>query len=182
MSGTINIDSPFPLVISTVDMVILDKIHNPRQILLGQKKHDPNGIWRFAGGFTDKGSFDDESDAIREIKEETGLDVKVITYIGGCPIDDKRYRDTPHQVRTRVHITEADPFSPDLKAGDDLETVRWFDLEVFNIYDILIPEHKIVFDMLVVKCFNLMPRLCKDAASSIEANKRFYDAKDNWKG
>lgn len=150
MSEQINIDSPFPLIISTVDACIFDDIGKPKQILLGRKKHDPNLKWRFIGGFADVSSFDDEEDVIREILEETQIDVKNVgvVYLGGVPIEDKRYKDTPHQIRTRVFLTEADPLGK-MQASDDIDILSWFGMEVLSsLEDILIDEHKIVWNLV----------------------------------
>lgn len=144
----INIDSPFPLIISTVDACIFDNIGLPDKILLGRKKTDPNLKWRFVGGFADVSSLNDEEDAIREIFEETQIKVENVFYIGGVPIEDKRYKDTPHQVRTRVFIAEADPFGH-MKAGDDIDELFWFDMRPYdNIENILIEEHKVIWDLI----------------------------------
>jgi ADP-ribose pyrophosphatase YjhB (NUDIX family) len=171
MNESIEINSPFPLIISTVDIIVFDSIENPTKILLGRKIKDPNLKWRFPGGFADKNNYDDESDAIRELKEETGLTVESVTYIGSCPIDDPRYRNTPHQIRTRVFITEANSLYKNLQASDDLESVSWFDLRDINLFNSLIKEHMPVFDLLIFKMYDFMPNLCSKFDSQIAVGR-----------
>lgn len=60
-------DSPFPLC--TVDIIIeVDK-----KIVLIERKYPPSG-WALPGGFVEKGESLEEA-AVREAKEETGLDL-----------------------------------------------------------------------------------------------------------
>jgi len=58
----------------TVDMVIFTVIEDDLKVLLIRRKHPPHaGMWAFPGGFVEmKESI--EAAAVRELKEETGLD------------------------------------------------------------------------------------------------------------
>ena len=93
--------------IPTVDIII----ETEKGIVLIKRKNPPYG-WAIPGGFVDYGESLEEA-AIREAKEETGLDVKLIkqfhTY--SDPIRDPRQ----HTITT-VYIAKAKG-TP--KAGDD---------------------------------------------------------------
>lgn len=165
MSDQINIDSPFPLIISTVDAFIVDSLNYPRQLLLGRKKKDLINRWRFIGGFADIDNFDDEQDVMREIKEETQINVNHVVYIGGCPIEDKRYKNTPHQVRTRIFAAEVDPLG-EMKPCDDIDVLSWFPFNTSGrLENILIDEHKIVWNCIKRKLGEI---LIKSSAISEE--------------
>lgn len=146
----VNIESPFPLVISTVDALIVDSFYDPKQILLGRKENDPNLKWRFIGGFTEIDSFSDEEDAIRETYEETGIKALRAYQVGSCPIDDSRYKDGPHQVRTRIFAIKYNPLDP-IKANDDIDALSWFSVDQVNLRDILIDAHHVIYDVISEK-------------------------------
>lgn len=100
--------------ISTVDLII----EMDQGIILIKRKNPPEG-WALPGGFVDYGE-SLESAAIREAKEETGLDVKLIrqfhTY--SEPTRDPR----THTIST-VFIAKAEG---ETKAGDDAKEVGIF--------------------------------------------------------
>ena len=70
----------------TVDIII----HKNGKILLIKRKNPPFG-WALPGGFVDEGETVEQA-AIREAKEETGLDVQLETllYVYSDPRRDKR--------------------------------------------------------------------------------------------
>lgn len=100
--------------IPTVDLII----EMGQGIILIKRKNSPKG-WALPGGFVDYGE-SLESAAIREAKEETGLDVKLIrqfhTY--SEPTRDPR----THTIST-VFIAKAEG---EIKAGDDAKEVGVF--------------------------------------------------------
>jgi 8-oxo-dGTP pyrophosphatase MutT (NUDIX family) len=71
------IDSPKPnSIVPAASAVVMD---DKNRILL-QKRRD-NGLWSLPGGGMELGEFIEET-IIREVKEETGYDVKVLKCIG----------------------------------------------------------------------------------------------------
>ena len=47
------------------------------QVLLGRRAHSPwNGLWGAPGGFVERGEHPSET-VVREVREETGLDVEI---------------------------------------------------------------------------------------------------------
>jgi len=104
----------------TVDIIIqlTDRIDLP--IVLIERKYPPYG-WALPGGFVDIGETV-EAAAIREAKEETSMDVALVSLLG-CYSDPKR-DDRGHTV-SLVYIAEA---QGEPKAADDAKN-----LEVYSI-------------------------------------------------
>lgn len=109
------------------------------EILLIKRKNDPyKGMWAFPGGFVDK--FEDPINAcVREVKEETGIDlpnaVKLFTAKG-----DKD-RDPRGWTISLAYHTEV-PWDIEAKASDDAIEIGWF-----NIRDLppMAFDHRAVF-------------------------------------
>lgn len=103
----------------TVDVIIYDP---PRGVLLIERANPPAG-WALPGGFVDEGERV-ETAAIREAKEETGLDV-VLTGLLGVYSDPAR--DPRKHTLSAVFIGQAmDPSA--FQAGDDAGAARFFPL------------------------------------------------------
>lgn len=108
-------DNPTP----TVDVVIFDPL---RGVVLIERRNFPSG-WALPGGFVDSGERV-ETAAVREAREETGLDV-VLTSVLGVYSDPDR---DPRQHTLSVVFT-AQARNPDaLQAGDDAGHARFFPL------------------------------------------------------
>jgi bifunctional NMN adenylyltransferase/nudix hydrolase len=125
----------FPLVISTVDIAIVDFAKN--RLLLAQKPNETK--WRLIGGFADVGSETDEEDAKRETMEETGLETGAMYYLGSFKIKDWRYAGEADGIRTRFFVTPYIYGTPEAK--DDIKEVKWIDLTTIDYEDIN-PEHQ----------------------------------------
>jgi ADP-ribose pyrophosphatase YjhB (NUDIX family) len=99
----------------TVDVII----KHGSKIILIKRKNPPYG-WALPGGFVDYGE-SMETAAVREAKEETGLDVKLIRQFHSYsdPKRDERF----HTVTT-VYIAEAEGIAT---AGDDAADVYAFE-------------------------------------------------------
>ena len=108
--AVIRYKNPFP----TVDIII--RIGNG--IVLIERKNPPYG-WALPGGFVDYGESLEKA-AIREAKEETSLDVRLISQLGAYSDPD---RDPRHHTITVVFIAEAEG-TP--KAADDALTAKIF--------------------------------------------------------
>jgi len=113
----------FPTVHPCVDVAIVDRSGDgaPR-VLVAQKATDPKDKWRFIGGFADpEVSIGYENDAKREAREETGLSVSDLEYVGSYPVNDWRYRNERNKIITTFFIAKythgrAEP-RDDLKGG-----------------------------------------------------------------
>ena len=92
------------------------------EILLVQRKFEPRiGDWSLPAGFVEWGESADET-AVREAKEETGLDIAVRNLYGVYAARD--YWD--YQILLVVYRAEI--LGGELKAGDDALAARFFKL------------------------------------------------------
>jgi bifunctional NMN adenylyltransferase/nudix hydrolase len=115
--------SRFPTVYTTVDIAVLNE--DRTRVLLGRKPGET--LYRFLGGFADPASENFEHDARREVAEEGGIEVSDLRYIGSFNIDDWRYRNEPDRIRTMLFTAKYLHGRP--TPGDDIEEVRWFDID-----------------------------------------------------
>ena len=123
--------NPFP----TVDIII----ETDEGIVLIQRKNPPYG-WALPGGFVDYGE-SLEAAAIREAKEETSLDIKLISQFRAY---SDPARDPRHHTVTVVFIAEAKGIP---LAGDDAEGIGTFNLKSLP-GDIAFDHRKILGDYL----------------------------------
>ncbi|MBI5301849.1 MAG: NUDIX domain-containing protein [Chloroflexi bacterium] len=91
------------------------------KVLLGKRHaHSFNGgKWCLPGGFIEWNE-DFLTAAIRETKEETGLDVRIASIISVCT----NYLSP--NLHTLVVVLRAEMIGGALRAGDDIATVAWF--------------------------------------------------------
>ncbi len=106
--------------IPTADVLI----HVPgRGVVLIERANPPHG-WALPGGFIDYGESAEEA-AVREAKEETGLEVRLTGLLG---VYSKPGRDPRHHTLTVVYMAEAlDPEK--LNAGDDAAMAAFWPLD-----------------------------------------------------
>ena len=131
----------YPTVYATVDIAIIDK----DRLLLGRKKNEDK--FRFIGGFASVDSKDFESDAKREVMEETGVEVADLKYIGSTIINDWRFRNEVDCIKTLFFKATYVYGRP--TAGDDIYEVRWFDLNKITKDDIMV-NHQCLLEMLKI--------------------------------
>lgn len=125
----------YPAAIPTVDIAIVDK--NKHRILLGRKPHESQ--FRFPGGFVDPEKDDCvEAAACREAREETGLEISDVEYIGSLKVDDWRYRREKDKIITSIFVANYIFGAP--VPGDDICELRWFDFPLTGFE--LVPEHR----------------------------------------
>lgn len=131
-------------VFTTVDIAIFNEDYS--KVLLAKKEHESK--YRFVGGFSTPTSQNFEADAIREVIEETGLEISFPEYVGSAFIDDWRYRSETSKIKTIFFMSKLIFGSP--KAADDIIEVRWFDLSLLSD-NIFISEHIILYQLLCIK-------------------------------
>ncbi len=110
MKTSSNLSNPFP----TADLII----EYNRGIVLIKRKNPPEG-WALPGGFVEYGE-SLEAAAVREAKEETGLDVELLRQFHAYS-DPKR--DPRHHTITIVFIAKA---KGNAVAGDDAKEIGVF--------------------------------------------------------
>lgn len=115
----------------TVDVVIYEP---GRGVVIIKRRNIPHG-YAIPGGFIDYGE-QAEAAAIREMKEETNLDVELLGLLGVYSRPD---RDPREHTITTVYIGR--PKNPDnLKAGDDAGGAAFYKLD--NLPEPLVFDHK----------------------------------------
>lgn len=136
---------PYPVSLSTVDMICITIKDGDIQVLMGRKPKQEK--WQFPGGFRDPKETSRQA-AARELSEEASLfniDQTHYCYriqagvqsaysrlesIDELFVDDIRYRESPHKITTHVFLLELTEEEKSLpKAGDDLGEVCWYSMK-----------------------------------------------------
>jgi ADP-ribose pyrophosphatase YjhB (NUDIX family) len=110
-------------------------------ILLGRRMQNPGkGLWSFPSGFVDRGEVVEEA-ALRETREETGLEIDITGLIGVY---------SEHGNAVIVIAYAAEPLGGSLRAEDDLIDLRGFDPD--NLPEMAFPhDTRIVRDWLALR-------------------------------
>ena len=112
---------PHPAV--TADCIVYNQEGETISVLLIKRKNEPfKDCWAFPGGFVNIDESAEEA-AIRELKEETGLEVSRIEQLKAYSNPD---RDPRERVITIAFIAESQ--IKVVKGGDDAKEARWFDI------------------------------------------------------
>lgn len=131
--------NPFP----TVDIII----EVDGGIVLVKRKNPPYG-WALPGGFVDYGE-SLESAAVREAREETGLDISNLRLVGCYSSPDRDPRH--HSISTAFSATgHGIPC-----AADDAADLRLFSLD--NLPEILCFDHRKILDDYLLLKSNISP-------------------------
>ena len=114
---------PHPAV--TADCIVFACQNEKTQVLLIKRGSEPcKDMWALPGGFMNIDESAEEA-AIRELKEETGIDVKEVTQVGAYSKVD---RDPRERVITIAFYTVID--NPVKAVGqDDAKQAEWFTLD-----------------------------------------------------
>ena len=121
----------------TVDGVLF----NGRKLLLIKRKHEPfKDIWALPGGFVDYGETTEHA-VIREMKEETGLDVKIIDLIG--VYSDPNRDPRGHTVSI---VYDLEMMGGKLAGGDDAAEAQFFNYD--SLPPLAFDHHEIIKEVL----------------------------------
>jgi len=93
-------------------------VHNSGHCLLGRQPSWPEGMYSTLAGFVEPGESLEEA-VFREVKEESGIEVKNIQYFGSQP--------WPFPQSLMFGFT-AEAATKEITSGAELEDVRWFDV------------------------------------------------------
>lgn len=96
-------------------------VEDAGRILLGKRAHEPSkGLWDILGGFIDAGETAEEA-VHREMKEESGLEVRITRFLG-------TFLDTygPRRLPTLNLAYVAVPTGGAARAASDIAELRWF--------------------------------------------------------
>jgi bifunctional NMN adenylyltransferase/nudix hydrolase len=141
--------SRFPTAYTTVDIAILNDV--TKTILLGRKPDEKQ--YRFIGGFSDPKTPSFEADAVREVREETSLEVGDLQYIGSTVVEDWRYRNEPDGIKTMLFKAKYLHGRP--TPGDDIEEVKWFNFDdQYPLDHMIVPIHRPLMAMLRKELFD----------------------------
>lgn len=137
----------YPTAYQTVDVAI---INERGELLMVKKPGEPH--WRFIGGFSDPRSESLEQDVRREVHEEAGVAISDPIYIGSTLIDDWRYKREADSIKTAMFVAKYLYGNP--VGADDVEVAAWVPVSDLVENGNIMPEHKILLEMLVKKFLN----------------------------
>ena len=116
------------------------------KILLIERGTEPyKGCWAFPGGFLNMDETAEQG-ALRELKEETGLDIHYIKQVGA-------FSDVNRDPRTRVITIAFYALTKELevKGGDDARLARWF---AINEHPNLAFDHQLILKEAIQQLHN----------------------------
>lgn len=111
----------YPRPAVTADCVVITKEAEPKVLLIQRGNEPYKGCWAFLGGFMEMDETTEQC-AIRELKEETGLDVRYINQVGAYSKIDRDPRGRTITV-AYLAIVEA-PI--EVIGHDDAAKAEWF--------------------------------------------------------
>lgn len=131
----------YPRPAVTADCVVITR-EEELKVLLIQRGNEPfKGCWAFPGGFMDIDETTEQC-AIRELKEETGLDVTGGQQLGCYSKVDRDPRGRTLTVAYLAIIDEA----KDVKGLDDATKAEWFPIN--NLPELAFDHNSIMIDAI----------------------------------
>ena len=119
---------------------VLVVIYTPELDVLIIERADRPGFWQSVTGSKDHLDEPLIETAVREVAEETHIEVSALEYIGSYLVDDWRYRNEIDKVMTTVF--HASYVFGAIQPDDDIEELKWFKLNgKFDLASV-VPAHK----------------------------------------
>lgn len=129
------------LILNYAGCVIYDENNN----ILLQKRTDCDK-WGFLGGLVELGESIEEA-AIREVKEESGLDVEIVSFFGVYSKYFEEYSNGD-KAQTIVHVFKAKVIGGNLiKNNEETLDLKYFDLE--NVPQLFNRQHQDILNDIV---------------------------------
>ena len=120
--GTYTYDYPRPAV--TADSVVFCNGSDGLSVLLIERMNEPfKGCWAFPGGFMEMEE-DAEDCAKRELKEETGLEIRTMRQLGAFTDVNRDPRGRTVSIAYYAVIEKSE-----VKGADDAIQARWFPID-----------------------------------------------------
>ena len=133
----------YPRPAVTADVVVVTREAEPRVLLIERGGEPYKGCWAFPGGFMEMDETTEQC-ALRELKEETGLNVQGARQIGAYSKVDRDPRGRTITVAYLAVIDEAVAV-----AGlDDAAEARWFGID--NLPPLAFDHDEIMRDALLM--------------------------------
>lgn len=108
----------------TADCVVFSREETGLSVLLIERVNEPfKGCWAFPGGFMDMDE-DAEACAIRELKEETGLEIRSMKQVGAFTEVNRDPRGRTVSIAYYAVIEKSE-----VKGSDDAAQARWFPID-----------------------------------------------------
>jgi bifunctional NMN adenylyltransferase/nudix hydrolase len=137
----------YPTAFQCVDIAV---VNDKQEVLLARKPDEKK--WRFIGGFSDPRTHSLEEDAKREVQEEAGIEVEIISYLGSTLIDDWRYRGEQDKIKTALFLAKYIFGKPE--GADDIAEVKWVPIGTGLAKDNIELLHHVLVDMFNEKFGN----------------------------
>ena len=115
----------YPRASLTVDAIVFVKSGKETSVLLIERGREPfKNRWALPGGFIEMDETLEQA-CIRELEEETGLQIEKMQQFGAYDAID---RDPRHRTISVVYSVELKEQKP-VKGSDDAAQAKWFSLE-----------------------------------------------------
>ena len=121
-----------------VDVAI---VHEEKIILIRRSRDPFKGKWALPGGFVEYGEPVEET-ALREVMEETGMEIELVEILGIYSSPDRDPRS--HTVTTTF---VANPVKGDPSGGDDAAEAKWCEIDAINPNDLAFDHGQMLKDL-----------------------------------
>lgn len=145
----------YPIVYSTVDVALIrfssidESLYcSGKEVLMGNKGDG----FHFIGGFVDPSDESHEKAALRELNEETGIELDYLNFRFSLKVKDKRYGGTKDSIMTNLFTYSGYcqlPKQEDIK-DNEFKEFQWIPLEEKSLEKVS-ETHKPLFDKLLVR-------------------------------